>query len=119
LFEIDAEFIMRSRQENPHDWGSSQPRNAFHETKYTTRQQLHLEDRLSSGDITGDIVLHLNWLDAPNVLQDPRGMVRPDELEKKFPQLRHDPLNPFEEERFEQWGDPLVIMTHRWCCLSH
>jgi hypothetical protein len=83
-----------------------------------TRQLLHLEDRLSSGDITGDIVLHISWFAAPNVLQDPRGMVTPETLKKKFPQLRPDPINSFEKERFEQWGDPLVIMTHRWCCLS-
>lgn len=109
LFALDTDFIKRSKQPNPDDWGTSQPHNAYDETPLPARLILHAENRLDSGDITKNILIHESWKYSPKqkALKDSYKMVAPDTLAKHFSPT-YARLNEFEKECKDHWKQRLV-----------
>lgn len=112
LFALDTDFIKRSKQPNPDDWGTSQPHNAYDETPLPARLILHAENRLDSGDITKNILIHESWKYSPKqkALKDSYKMVAPDTLAKEFTPT-YAPLNEFEKECRDYWKQRLVASS--------
>ncbi|KAH9991111.1 hypothetical protein BJV77DRAFT_1068455 [Russula vinacea] len=87
LFDLDYDFIERSKQPSPrNDWGSSKPHNAYEETPWCmkTAELIHAQNRLESGDITNRINYHLSWRYAPDRPSNPHNMVTRRALETRF-----------------------------------
>ncbi|KAJ7837370.1 hypothetical protein B0H14DRAFT_2362401, partial [Mycena olivaceomarginata] len=72
LFNLDYDFIERSKQPNPDGWGASQPHNAYDETPRWMKvaRLIHAQNRLESSDITSSIKYHLSWKYAPDPPND-------------------------------------------------
>ncbi|KAH9991109.1 hypothetical protein BJV77DRAFT_1068454 [Russula vinacea] len=97
LFDLDYDFIERSKQPSPrNDWGSSKPHNAYEETPrwMKTSQLIHAQNRLESGDITNRINYHLSWKYALDRPSDPYNM-----------DLNIRGLNDYEKGCKDRWND--------------
>ncbi|KAF8464535.1 hypothetical protein DFH94DRAFT_640158 [Russula ochroleuca] len=111
LFDLDYDFIERSKQPSPRsDWGSSQPHNAYKETPMwmKTAQLIHAQNRLESGDITRRISYHISWKYAPSRPRDPYDMITRSALETKFRTTTYVALNDYEKGCKDRWSDTMV-----------
>jgi hypothetical protein len=111
LFDLDYDFIERSKQPSPrNDWGSSKPHNAYEETPWCmkTAQLIHAQNRLESGDITSRINYHLSWRYAPDRPSNPHNMVTRRVLETRFRTLTYVGLNDYEKGCKDCWNDQTV-----------
>ena len=111
MFDLDYDFIERSKQPSPrNDWGSSKPHNAYEETPrwMKTSQLIHAQNRLESGDITNRINYHLSWKYALDRPSDPYNMVTRRALETKFRTLTYMGLNDYEKGCKGRWNDKTV-----------
>ncbi len=110
LFAIDSDIVFRSKQHNPDGWGTSQPHNAYKGASAAARHILHAEDRLTSGDITSNILMHESWKYSPKreSLRDGHEMIAPDTLARAFV-ATYAPLNVFEGHCKNNWAVTPVV----------
>ncbi|KAJ7023209.1 hypothetical protein C8F04DRAFT_190439 [Mycena alexandri] len=117
LFNLDTEFLERSKQKAPRDdWGTSAPHNAYEECWMRLIIYTPM-DRLASGDITASAKWHLSLKSAPidpsHKKFDHRYMITQQDLEKKFGKLKCEDLNAWEAHQKDKWqnqtNEPPVV----------
>ncbi|TFK75565.1 hypothetical protein BDN72DRAFT_757173 [Pluteus cervinus] len=107
LFNLDADFIARTKQSGPDAWGTSQPRNAYNELTWGSGKLfMKAKTRLATNDITRDITFHHSWANAPDALKDPYQMITPKILKETLGagwMPKYADLNKYEREQKDHW----------------
>ena len=119
LFDLDYDFLERSRQPNPDRWGASEPHNAYNETPVWMKATglIHAEDRLESSDITRSIKYHPSWKYAPDPPDDKCNMVTRRALERKFGATRYAvELSEYESGCKNRWNAGYRPVGHDHDC---
>lgn len=117
LFNLDSDFITRSKQTQPDDWGTSQPHNSYEEMPWWMKAVISLKNRLDGGVITPDITFHQSCSVSPTTLTDPYGMVTLQILQQRFGSYwkpTYAPLNKFEQDCKANWKSQLVCLFPTW-----
>lgn len=113
LFNLDSDFITRSKQTQPDDWGTSQPHNSYEEMPFLMKAVISLKNRLDGGVITPGIIFHQSCSVSPTTLTDPYGMVTLEILQQRFGSSwkpTYAPLNKFEQDCKAHWKSQLVCL---------
>lgn len=118
---LDLDFLARNRQQNPDDWGTSQPHNTYSETPWYQKAVIRPQTRLDSKILTSEAVLHESIKLAPLQLNDPSHMITLDTLKQTFGSTwspRSPALNAFEQKCKDNWKEEVChFSTHVSLCL--
>ncbi|KAG7096272.1 hypothetical protein E1B28_003720 [Marasmius oreades] len=104
---LDVKFLRSFAQPNPDPWGTSQPHNAYMETKPEYQFLVGHETRLESLQITKESMFHESIRFSPQKLDSPDSVITMTIIKEEFGsgfEPQYSPLNDFEQYCKDHWG---------------